>query len=167
MTKMRYKAGTIIPGSLDHKGYETVGVMRYGKLKTLKKHVLVCTAFHGPKPTPHHQVRHLDGNRRNNHKDNLCWGTAKDNADDREQHGTHPKGENSGKSKLTNAQAADIKERYYAAKEGRNRVPHSFVKHLAAEYSVHKDTVYHIILYGGYPDVRPDLNHLGKVRTRD
>lgn len=36
-------------------------------------HRVVCEAFHGAPPTPKHTVEHNDGNKRNNHKDNLCW----------------------------------------------------------------------------------------------
>ena len=42
-------------------------------------HRVVCEAFHGPPPTPKHTVEHKDGNRLNNHKDNLCWLTASEN----------------------------------------------------------------------------------------
>jgi len=49
-------------------------------------HGLVCRAFHGPKPRGK-QVRHLDGVRANNRPENLQWGTAKENADDRRRHG--------------------------------------------------------------------------------
>lgn len=50
-------------------------------------HIFVCDAFHGPKPSSKHQVRHLDGNRKNNSPENLKWGTSKENAADRTNHG--------------------------------------------------------------------------------
>lgn len=50
-------------------------------------HVLIATAFHGPKPTPAHQVRHLDGTRTNNRPENLAWGTPAENSADRKAHG--------------------------------------------------------------------------------
>lgn len=43
-------------------------------------HVLVCFAWHGPKPTRAHVVRHLHGNPQNNTPANLCWGTQSENA---------------------------------------------------------------------------------------
>ena len=47
-------------------------------------HVLVCTAFHGPRPTEEkdgkpYEVEHKDRNRSNNAADNLCWVTRREN----------------------------------------------------------------------------------------
>ena len=74
----------------DSDGYMQVTVwLERGVSVTRKVHVLVATAFHG-RPTGSLQVRHLDGDKRNNASRNLQWGTAAENADDREQHGrTH------------------------------------------------------------------------------
>lgn len=49
---------------------------------------LVCEQHHGPPPTPEHQAAHLDGDRTNNHPDNLAWKTPAENAADRIRHGT-------------------------------------------------------------------------------
>lgn len=51
---------------------------------------LVLTHFDRPRPFPEAQARHKDGNPFNNHIDNLEWGTAKQNSDDKKRHGTHP-----------------------------------------------------------------------------
>jgi hypothetical protein len=50
-------------------------------------HRLVADAFLPPQPEGTDQLRHLDGSRTNNRDDNLCWGTAADNAADRSAHG--------------------------------------------------------------------------------
>jgi hypothetical protein len=63
-------------------------------------HALVCRAFHGPKPTPAHEVRHLDGTRDNNKPDNLCWGTAAENEADKRRHGRVAWGSRHGIAKL-------------------------------------------------------------------
>jgi hypothetical protein len=68
-------------------GYLTVKVKDGDRMKKAFIHKMVCVAFHGPKPTPAHEVRHLDGNRTNNHANNLQWGTKKENAQDRKIHG--------------------------------------------------------------------------------
>lgn len=57
-------------------GNRYVGVT-IGKPKYV--HRVVCEAFHGKPPTGKHTVEHKDGNRRNNHKDNLCWLTYSEN----------------------------------------------------------------------------------------
>jgi DNA-binding NarL/FixJ family response regulator len=64
-----------------------------GKRTTRLVHVLVAKKFCGKKPSDKHQVRHLDGNRKNNIASNLAWGTAKENASDRAMHGTTSSGE--------------------------------------------------------------------------
>lgn len=42
-------------------------------------HILVCTAFHGPRPSPRHQVDHIDRDKWNNHPENLRWVTPREN----------------------------------------------------------------------------------------
>lgn len=44
-----------------------------------KVHQLVCEAFHGSKPFEDAVVMHIDDDSTNNHKDNLKWGTQKEN----------------------------------------------------------------------------------------
>jgi hypothetical protein len=56
--------------------YRNIFNRTYGNMKV---HQLVCEAFHGPKPTPAHEVLHGDENGLNNHADNLSWGTRKEN----------------------------------------------------------------------------------------
>jgi hypothetical protein len=77
--------------------YRAVSVRR--KLKTYV-HVLVCEAFHGPRPDGA-QVRHLDGNRFNNTPSNLAWGTPQENSDDKRRHGTCAAGERNPMARLT------------------------------------------------------------------
>ncbi len=62
-------------------------------------HRLVLEAFVGPCPEGM-QCRHLDGNRSNNHIDNLAWGTPKENCADRGRHGNDYIGEGNPNAKL-------------------------------------------------------------------
>lgn len=55
-----------------------------------KVYHLVLEAFHGPKPSPEYEARHLDGNPLNNSAENLCWGTKTENSNDKWSAGTHP-----------------------------------------------------------------------------
>jgi len=77
-------------------GYASVRVMIDGRRKQLTVHRLVADAFLGPRPSPTHQVRHLDGDRMNPSAANLAWGTAKENAEDRDRHGTTAIGDRNG-----------------------------------------------------------------------
>jgi hypothetical protein len=51
-------------------------------------HHLVLRAFVGERPVTieRGEIRHLDGNKTNNVLANLCYGTIKENADDRKRH---------------------------------------------------------------------------------
>ena len=56
-------------------GYKTVGVQ--GKHHLMNR--LVCGAFHGPAPSPAHEVDHIDGDPGNNRAENLRWVTRAEN----------------------------------------------------------------------------------------
>ncbi len=49
-----------------------------GKWVTLG-HIVVAKEFLPPPPTPNHEINHKDGNKANNHKDNLEWMTRAEN----------------------------------------------------------------------------------------
>ncbi len=72
--------------------YLTVILSRNGLPRAFSVHSLVCLAFRGPRPEGF-EVRHLDGNARNNRADNLQYGTKIENAADREAHGRTLRGE--------------------------------------------------------------------------
>ncbi|WP_313481464.1 HNH endonuclease signature motif containing protein [Atlantibacter hermannii] len=50
-----------------------------GKYLNLPVHKLVADNFLGSKPSPNHVVNHKDGNKQNNHSDNLEWVTISEN----------------------------------------------------------------------------------------
>ena len=77
-----YRAMRIKPGQ---GGYLWVQLQNPGRKRSV--HRLVAIVFHGPPPFHGAQVRHLDGNPINNTAENLAWGTAKQNAEDRDAHG--------------------------------------------------------------------------------
>ena len=70
-------------------------------------HTLILEAFKGQRPEKH-QGCHLDGNPKNNHKDNLIWGSAKVNGQHKVLHGNSLRGEKNGNCKLTKEQAQFI-----------------------------------------------------------
>lgn len=59
--------------------YLTVTLCNDGKRKVVRLHELVATTFIGPKPSPRHQVNHLDGIKTNVKASNLEWGTQRHN----------------------------------------------------------------------------------------
>ena len=65
---------------LNDKGYRHLNLHFGGRQHLRRVHHLVCEAFHGPRPSLKHQVRHLDGNKTNNNAENLAWGTNGQNS---------------------------------------------------------------------------------------
>lgn len=80
--------------------YPHVSIIDNGKQRNKSVHVLICLSFHGPKPTSTHEVRHLDGNKKNSSPDNLAWGTPAENEADKRRHGTAAIGSKQGIAKL-------------------------------------------------------------------
>jgi hypothetical protein len=68
-------------------GYLGSNISFNGVRINFEAHVLVCEAFHGLRPLPHLEVRHLNGMRLDNRPENLCWGTKAENARDILRHG--------------------------------------------------------------------------------
>lgn len=62
----------------NHQGYLSVALCLDNKVKLVKIHRLVAEAFL-PNPENKPQVNHKDGNKSNNHVDNLEWVTASEN----------------------------------------------------------------------------------------
>jgi hypothetical protein len=88
----------------NRKGYGIVQLCADGTKFARYVHRLALDTFRGPKEKG--QVcRHLDGNPRNNHLDNLAWGNSHENMADQERHGTRPKGAQVYGSRLS---AADV-----------------------------------------------------------
>lgn len=82
---------------------------REGISRACHVHRLVLEAFVGLAPSPRHDGAHNDGNPLNNALSNLRWATKSENQMDRVAHGTSNRGERFARSRLTNAQATEIK----------------------------------------------------------
>lgn len=96
---------------------------RNGRQKKLWIHRAVLEAFIGPPPESTSEGRHLDGNPKNNNRENLAWGARLENAGDRMQHGRYPGGEDHPAAVLTQEQARAIRasagsSRYVARRFG-------------------------------------------------
>jgi NUMOD4 motif/HNH endonuclease len=69
-------------------GYFCVKLSTFKGTKTYYVHHLVLSAFVGERPVTKErgEIRHLDGNKRNNNLINICYGTISENAADRARH---------------------------------------------------------------------------------
>lgn len=63
-------------------------------------HRLILETFVGKRPKGK-VARHLDDDKNNSTLSNLCWGTQKENMEDRESRGRSPYGERNGRARLT------------------------------------------------------------------
>lgn len=88
--------------------YPSVSLWKAGKLKVIKVHRLVATAFiDNPEAKP--EVNHIDADRFNNKVSNLEWVTRQENVTHAHANGLVAVGEACSYSKLTDSQALDIK----------------------------------------------------------
>src|SRR6516162_6318300 len=69
----------VLTGAISKTGYLSYCLRDKGVSRWESAHVLVAEAFIGSRPSLYSQMRHLDGNNRNNYYGNLKWGTAYDN----------------------------------------------------------------------------------------
>jgi hypothetical protein len=106
--------------------YQRVHLCHNGKARYVLVHRLVLEAFVGPCPDGK-QALHLDNNPKNNHINNLRWGTPKENHQTINRTGTA-----NGRSKLTETEVLAIRS---SAK------PHA---ELARQYQVTDTTIQNI-----------------------
>lgn len=85
------------------KGYYRVSLSKNSKIKYVQIHRLVAWAFIGIQDKTM-EVRHLDGNCKNNNVNNLAYGNRSQNIRDAINHGTFPLLEKRPSSKLTKEQ---------------------------------------------------------------
>lgn len=105
--------------------------------KKIVVHRLVLLAWHGAPSAQCVRVvsRHLDGVKKNNCKDNLRWGTDKENHADSVLHGTQGRGMRATRRKLTSQQVAEIRSMIS------RRVPYT---QIADRFMIHRDYVYQL-----------------------
>lgn len=101
-------AERILKTTTGRTGYPRVMLRRNAQKETFSVHQLVLLAWVGEPPTAM-QACHNDGNRSNNHLDNLRWDTPKNNHADKKRHGTQPLGQDHHNAKLTNATVLAIR----------------------------------------------------------
>lgn len=107
------RKGQLISTKISRTGREIVGLRLNGKRTWRGVHQIVCEAFHGPKPSPKHQVAHFpDRDPLNNRAENLRWATSLENHNDRRIHQTTFPGEKNFFAQLREEDVREIRRLY-------------------------------------------------------
>ncbi len=133
----RRDTGRILRPWIAARSYHYVCLSIAGRKKRVGVHVLVAEAFHGPKPSPLHEVAHHDGVGTNNIAGNLRWATHVENMQDQRRHGTlHSpvmRGAAHPRAKLRDEDVIQIRNAY-SRRRGQ-------LTELAARFAVNRTTV--------------------------
>lgn len=129
------KVGKILKQLVEKRKYSNYISVNLGQGKHWSVHVLVCSAFHGSKPSPQHEVAHWDGNGENNTPNNLRWATRKENKADQVRHGRINRGSLHGCAKLDEQAVQIIRQRL---KNGERQTA------IAKDFSVNSTTIHQI-----------------------
>jgi hypothetical protein len=97
------------PGKKHRGSYLRVTLTVHGRPVKRTLHVVVCEAFHGPRPSPEHECLHKDGNDMNPTASNLRWGTRAENTADKRAHGTLLRGSRMPNAKLDERKVKTIR----------------------------------------------------------
>lgn len=93
------------PYTTDRNGYGWVSIDGRG----MKTHAAVCEAVNGPRPKGYVAAHSCgNGHRGCCTKSHIRWATRKENGEDMVKHGTSPRGERQGSSKLKSEQVMEI-----------------------------------------------------------
>lgn len=100
-------------------GYPHVRIrIQTGRSICQNVHSLILLSFVGPRPEGY-VCRHLDGSKTNNNLSNICWGTPKENSDDRLLHGRTRIGSSHSLTKFSDDDVREMRRLYL---EGTTRV---------------------------------------------
>lgn len=109
--KRIYKNGKqrVLKPVLNRNGYLRICLSKGNEKKIFSIHRLVAQAFI-PNPLSKPQINHIDGNKLNNHVENLEWVTGSENQRHAVGTGLKKSGQDRPEAKLTNQQAQYIRE---------------------------------------------------------
>jgi hypothetical protein len=103
---MRYRGTLLRISKSKNRRYQTVHL---GEGHSANLHTIICRVFHGPPPTPKHEVAHWNNNGHDNRETNLRWATILENRDDQHRHRTRMNGSKNHKAILSEADVYAIR----------------------------------------------------------
>lgn len=103
-----FRAGVLLTPKRQTTGHLWVGLCSRGRKTAHRIHALVLAAFTGPRPKGM-EIRHLDGDAKNNALTNLVYGTSSENKHDAYAHGALKSGEASHFARLSNAEVQSLR----------------------------------------------------------
>ena len=130
--------GKVLAVRLDVKRYVHVYLFYNSKPQPAKVHRMVAMCF-VPNPNNYPQVNHKDGNKQNNHCDNLEWVTNDMNMKHAVEHGLRARAAANKRTKLTEEQVLQIRHLYK-----RNSSTHGTTA-LARLYGVSAEAISNIV----------------------
>lgn len=152
----------ILETTKDHDGYVFVSLWDAGGCrKSLRVHRIVLETFVGVCP-PKMECRHLDGDPKNNHLVNICWGTRSENNKDRTRHGRWVSpflgkvGELHHSSRLRNCDVPKVHELYSSGLT---------IKQVGDSLGVSETVVLGVLHGNTYKNSQPPLEKRAKMRT--
>jgi hypothetical protein len=150
------RVGRIKKASVGAQGYLEVSLCQPSpsRQRTATVHELVCVAFHGPRPGPGYECRHLNGDRTDPRASNLAWGTYAEQWSDQDVHGTKAQGEKHYARMLTESQIRDIRAAHRIAKGSRGAVPKGTLDRIAEQYGISKGALRNITGGANWKHVR-------------
>ena len=135
--------------------YQRLTLTKNGKQKPTDVHVLVMTAFVGPRPTGY-DINHIDGNKSNCRLSNLEYCTRKRNNIHAYESGLKKaaRGSNHHSTKFTDQDVLNIREEFNSGKISR--------RNLATKYSVSYTVIDNIVRNRLWKHLLPALAEDGK-----
>lgn len=123
------KNGVILKKQIDRNGYYSINIAFKDGIKRVLVHRLVASVFLKKEPSKN-EVNHKDGNKKNNHLNNLEWCTRSFNNKHAFDHGLKKPapsyGEKHGRSRLSEKQVTEIRSLYSPRKVSLNFLAKKF-----------------------------------------
>ncbi len=136
----------LLKGCIKNNGYKEYGLINNNHKKIyILGHRLILLVFIGSCPQGL-QTRHINGKKTDNALSNLCYGTPKQNGEDKIRHGTTMKGEKNNHHILTFEQVKYIRKELNKGQTIIN-LAQKFKVHITAIYNINNNKTWYDITY--------------------